>query len=138
MGSQVAGQNPPERSGFLNISPKPNLLHFFAQKYPIVRPHFVNISHAGQKQLICFTGDEADDLPLAQKSALGTDAKSRLFLNVGQFPQYFLQIARFSSVSSTGVAVSDIFMGQFTTKYYTAGIIILFFRILIVIRLTGL
>jgi hypothetical protein len=88
--------------------------------------------------LICFTGDEADDLPLAQKSALGTDAKSRLFLNVGQFPQYFLQIARFSSVSSTGVAVSDIFMGQFTTKYYTAGIIILFFRILIVIRLTGL
>lgn len=91
--------------------------HFLAQKYPIVRPHFVNNSHAGQKQLICFIGDETDDLPRAQKSALGADAKSRLFLNVGQAPQYLLQIARFSSVSSTGLAVSDIFMGLFTTEY---------------------
>jgi len=124
------------QSLFKRSPPAYIFFHFLAQKYPIVRPHFVNNSHAGQKQLICFIGDETDDFPRAQKSALGADAKSRLFLNVGQAPQYFLQISRFSSVSSTGLAVSDIFMGLFTTKYYCAGIILLFFWISVVIRFT--
>ena len=99
------------------------------QKYPIVRPCRVNISHAGQKQLIDLTWDETDDFPRAQKSALGGYADNLLPLNVGQDPQYFLQISAFSAVSSTVRVVSDDFMFLFTTKYYTGYIIIVVFTL---------
>jgi len=78
---------------------------------------FVNTSHAGQKHLIVFTFGETDDFPRAQKSAFGGDSESLLPLHVGQAPQYFLQISRFSTVSSTVfVVVSGDFMVLFTQE----------------------
>ena len=78
---------------------------------------FVNTSHAGQKHLIVFIFGETDDFPRAQKSAFGGDSESLLPLHVGQAPQYFLQISRFSTVSSTVfVVVSGDFMVLFTQE----------------------
>ena len=78
---------------------------------------FVNTSHAGQKHLIVFTFGETDDFPRAQKSAFGGDLERLLPLHVGQAPQYFLQISRFSTVSSTVfVVVSGDFMVLFTQE----------------------
>ena len=77
---------------------------------------FVNTSHAGQKHLIVLTFGETDDFPRAQKSAFGGDFESLLPLHVGQAPQYFLQICRFSGVSSTVFVVSGIFMVLFTQE----------------------
>ncbi len=74
---------------------------------------FVNTSHAGQKHLMVFTSDETDDFPRAQKSAFGGDSESLLPLKVGQAPQYFLQICRFSAVSSTLAVLSRVFIAQF-------------------------
>ncbi len=77
---------------------------------------FVNTSHAGQKHLIVLTFGETDDFPRAQKSAFGGDFERLLPLHVGQEPQYFLQICRFSGVSSTVFVVSGIFMVLFTQE----------------------
>ena len=77
---------------------------------------FVNTSHAGQKHLIVLTFGETDDFPRAQKSAFGGDFESLLPLHVGQAPQYFLHICRFSTVSTTVFVVSGIFMVLFTQK----------------------
>ena len=77
---------------------------------------FVNTSHAGQKHLIVLTFGETDDFPRAQKSAFGGDFESLLPLHVGQAPQYFLHICRFSTVSTTVFVVSGIFMVLFTQE----------------------
>jgi hypothetical protein len=60
-----------------------------------------------------FTFDETDDFPRAQKSAFGGDSESLLPLKVGQAPQYFLQICRFSAVSSTLAVLSGVFITLF-------------------------
>jgi hypothetical protein len=77
---------------------------------------FVKTSHAGQKHLIVFTFGETNDFPRAQKSAFGRDSDNLLPLHVGQAPQYFLQICRFSTVSSTVFVVSGVFMVLFTQE----------------------
>jgi hypothetical protein len=77
---------------------------------------FVNTSHAGQKHFIVFTFDETDDFPLPQKSAFGGDSESLLPLKVGHAPQYFLQICRFSAVSSTLAVLSRVFIVLLTKE----------------------
>jgi hypothetical protein len=66
--------------------------------------------------LIVLTFGETDDFPRAQKSAFGGDFESLLPLHVGQAPQYFLQICRFSAVSSTLSVLSRVFIVLFTQE----------------------
>ena len=92
------------------------MLHPLVQKYPMTSLFFVKTSHAGQWHPVVFTCDEVDVLPRAQNSAPGGDPARLLRLNVGQDPQYFMQISRFSEESSTVLASFTVFMVTFTTK----------------------